>query len=337
MSRTLDLIHRLGQAGFSEAFVRASLPTGWVDQEDESPSGQMITRLLLARRLNLDPVALMDDQVPLGFLHAGPVKFKHMRLGPGLRREALTGFAIGVARILFSVSSAVSENAGFPSASEMRKSVLASGRDHLGFGDVLSLCWSLEIPILHLQLFPAQTKGITAMAVRIGRRHAILVARESGPPAQYMFHVAHELGHIALGHLANSTAIIDADPNDPANDSSELIDDDEEKAADSFAQELLTGNVHFHVDRELGAARGNALELAGLAMVLGEKLGIDPGHVVLTFADTTEEWALAMAAIKYIPDQERKPSSLVNEVLWSQIASTVDAQSWAFLQAVAPT
>jgi len=175
------------------------------------------------------------------------------------------------------------------------------------------------------------------MAVRIGRRHAILVARESGPPAQYMFHVAHELGHIVLGHLANTTAIIDADPADPANDPQELVDDDEENAADEFAEELLTGNAHFRVDRGLGGTQGNANELARIAMATGKKLGIDPGHVVLCFADATGDWALAMSAIKHIPDQEEKPSHLVNEVLWSQIQSTEDAESLAFLQAVAPT
>ncbi|WP_341916995.1 ImmA/IrrE family metallo-endopeptidase [Polaromonas sp. YR568] len=336
MSKTDALLQRLGNAGFSETFVKASLPVGWIEEQDESSSSQMLARLLLARRLNLDPITLMDDGVPLGFLHSGPVKFKHLRLGPGPRREALTGFAIGVARILFSACSFSSQTGHAFSATEMRRSVLASGRDHIGFGDVLSLCWSLEIPVLHLQLFPAQTKGITAMAIRIGHRHAILVARESGPPAQYMFHVAHELGHIALGHLADSAAIIDADPNDPANDPNELVDDEEEHAADRFAQELLTGTSNFRVDRDIKAARGNANELAKLAMISARKLGIDPGHIVLSFANTTGEWALAMAAIQLIPDQEKKPSHLVNEVLWSQIESTVDEQSWAFLRAVAP-
>ena len=174
------------------------------------------------------------------------------------------------------------------------------------------------------------------MAVRIGARHAILVARESGPPAQYMFHVAHELGHIALGHLANTTAIIDADPADPANDTAELIDDEEESSADRFAQVLLTGNESFRVDRQMNATRGNATELAKIAVASGQQLGVDPGHIVLTFADTTGEWALAMAAIQLIPDQDKKPAHLVNEVLWSQLSSNLDEQSRAFLRAVAP-
>jgi hypothetical protein len=213
---------------------------------------------------------------------------------------------------------------------------LESGRDNVGFGDVLTACWSLGIPVLHLRLFPAQTKGVTAMAVRIGSRFAILVARESGIPAQYMFHVAHELGHIALGHLKDSAAIIDADPDDPANAGEELIDDEEEREADAYAQQLLTGVEAFAVSRSLAGKSGNAGELAKRAMQLGAELKIDPGHVVMSFGYATREWPMAMAAAKQVPGQEATPASLVNRVLWSQLDNLTDDHALHFLRAVAP-
>lgn len=214
---------------------------------------------------------------------------------------------------------------------------MSSGRDCVGFGDVLVLCWSLGVPVLHLRVFPGQTKGITAMAVRLGSRHAILVARESGVPAQYMFHIAHELGHIALGHLKNTTAIIDADSEDPANANDALINDEEEHQADCFAQVLLTGVENFNVSRMLTAtsAAGTAKELANHAVRVGADLKIDPGHVLMSFGNATKEWPLAMAAARQIPDQDATPSSLVNKVLWSQLSVTSDEQSFSFLKAVA--
>lgn len=333
MSKTQDLLQRLQHAGFSESFLLATLPD-WAASE-ESPSGQMMLRLLLARRLNLDPEALMDDSLPLGFLQSGPIKFKHMRLGPGPRRDALTAFALGVTRILLAAAP-VGEEAPLPTAAELRKAVIASGRDNIGFGDVLSVCWSLGIPVLHLRLFPAQTKGITAMAVRIGARHAILVARESGIPAQYMFHVAHELGHIALGHLKGISAILDADPDDPANAQDRLIDDDEEKAADAFAQKLLSGEESLEVNRDLAGAKGTAAELAERAKQLGASLMIDPGHVIMSFGHSTKEWPMAMAAAKLIPGQDTTPASLVNRVLWDQLVGLTDEHALHFLRAVAP-
>lgn len=333
MSKTQALLERMQDAGFAEPFLRATLPE-WALNE-ESASGQMMLRLLLARRLNLDPEALMDDSLPLGFLQSGPIKFKHMRLGPGPRRDTLTGFALGVTRILLAASPAQAVDR-IPGAMELREAVMTSGRDNIGFGDVLSVCWSLGVPVLHLRLFPAQTKGITAMAVRIGVQHAILVARESGVPAQYMFHVAHELGHIALGHLAGVSAILDADPDDPANAQEVLIDDDEEEAADAFAQELLSGQRSFTVRRDLAGSKGTAAELAERAQQLGADLMIDPGHVVMSFGHSTKEWSLAMAAAKLVPGQDASPASLVNRVLWDQLASLSDEQALHFLRAVAP-
>lgn len=292
-------------------------------------------RLLLARRLNLDPETLMDDSLPLGFLQSGPIKFKHMRLGPGPRRDTLTGFALGVTRILLAAAPAQTPQP-IPGALELREAVIASGRDNIGFGDVLSVCWSLGIPVLHLRLFPAQTKGITAMAVRIGAQHAILVARESGIPAQYMFHVAHELGHIALGHLKDISAILDADPDDPANAQDHLIDDDEEKAADAYAQAFLSGQESLTVSRDLAGKGGTAAELAERAKQLGADLMVDPGHVVMSFGFSTKEWPLAMAAAKLIPGQDDTPASLVNRVLWDQLVGLSDEQALHFLKAVAP-
>lgn len=337
MSTTANLLERLRAAGFSEDCVRAALPEWWSAEEENSSSAQTLVALLLARRLSLDPQSLLNEQSPVGFLHAGPTKFKHLRLGDGARLRALTAFSQGVARIIFAVMSSEKSEIEYPSANEMRSSVLASGRSRVAFGDVLSLCWSLEIPVIHLRLFPARTKGITAMAVRIGSRFAILVARETGIPAQYMFHVAHELGHIALGHLADAATIVDADPNDPENQPEELVDDAEEQAADAFAQELLSGKHDFRVQRAglQEQSLGTARELAERAISVGEHLRVDPGHVVMTFGDATGEWGLAMAAAKLIPDQLEVPGTLVNKVFWSQIQKASDYESLPFLRAVA--
>lgn len=155
-------------------------------------------------------------------------------------------------------------------------------------------------------------------------------------PAQYMFHVAHELGHIALGHLKDAAAIVDADPHDEANAGEPLIDDDEERAADEYAQELLTGVRHFVVSRNLSGAAGTARELADRAKQLGAEMQVDPGHVVMNYGFSTGEWPLAMAAAKLAPGQDESLSSLVNRVLWEQLPERTGDQSEHFLRAVAP-
>jgi hypothetical protein len=347
MSDTSRLVERLVAVGYPEEFVRASLPDWWTPEQGATTSGKTLVSLLLARRLGLDPETLLDDNVPVGFLHTGPTKFKHLRLGPGLQREALTAYSQGVARIVMAARRGVeSESRHVPSALELRRQVLETGSDYVGFGDVLTVCWALNIPVLHLRMFPAATKGVTAMAIRAGQGHVILVARDTGVEAQYMFHVAHELGHISLGHMRDTVAIIDAETQDldDPNVRSLLSDkasavDEEEQAADAYAQELLTGSKSFNVDRltlATSQGSGTAAELAARALASGRELGVDPGHIVMCFGNTTKEWALAQSAAKLLPQQPERPGTMVNKALWDQLKGIPDEQSAAFLRAVAP-
>jgi Zn-dependent peptidase ImmA (M78 family) len=333
------IVEKLLGAGFSQDLVDASLPDWWNHEEQSSTSARTLVSLLLARRLSLDPATLLDDNLPLGFLHTGPTKFKHMRLAPGDRREALVAFSQGVSRILLSAVEQRGSHAIPTNAAEFREQLLAPGRPYVSFGDVLAACWAVGVPVLHLRVFPARAKGVTAIAVRLGERHAILVARETGAEAQYMFHVAHELGHIALGHLNNIAAIVDADPHDPQNKLDELIDDEEERAADEYAQALLTGAGNFSVVRNTfkGSTLGSPSELAKLALNTGNSLQVDPGHIVMCFGYSTGDWGLAMSAIKLLPAQKERPATLVNRVLWGQLdPSFGDTQAFAYLRAVAP-
>ncbi|WP_197033166.1 ImmA/IrrE family metallo-endopeptidase [Thiomonas sp. FB-Cd] len=332
------IVERLVEVGFAQDFVRASLPDWW-DPTDNSSSAKTLVSLLLAKRLSLDPESLLDDGVPVGFLYTGVPKFKHMRLAPGARRDVLVAFAQGVGRVVLGEMRKAPAQPIPTDPTAIRNLLLGSGRPYVSFGDVLTICWSLGIPVLHLRLFPARTKGVTAIAVRLGEQHAILVARESGSEAQYMFHVAHELGHIALGHLKGASAIVDADPKDPDNDPGELIDDEEEVAADRYAQGLLTGSENFSVDRDGLGTHGTARELAQMAIAVGATMQVDPGHVAMSFGHTTSEWSMAMAAASRVATQSEKPGTLVNRVLWSQLGraeADAMAQSRAFLEAVAP-
>jgi len=342
MATTPDnIVRKLLDVGLSQELVDASMPDWWLPQDQESPSARALASLLLARRLSIDPETLLDDGVPVGFLHTEPTKFKHMRLADGPRRDALIAFAHGVSRILLSMAEDEAGRTVPADPLTLRKALLDPDHPFVSFGDVLAACWSLGVPVLQLRLFPARTKGVTAIAVRLRQRHAILVARETGFEAQYMFHVAHELGHIALGHLDDAGAIFDADPDDPDNRADELIDDEEEQAADSYAQALLTGSANFNVVRldltRNDAKLGTASELAERAIGTGLGLGVDPGHIVMCFGHSTKEWGLANAAAKLLPRQPDKPGTLVNKVLWEQLSrSAQDDQAVAFLKAVAP-
>ncbi len=94
----------------------------------------------------------------------------------------------------------------------------------------------LGVPIIHLRVFPLDAKRMHAMAAKAAGRHAILLGHDAHYPALVAFTLAHEIGHIMLGHIASSSAIIDVgDPlGVPQGDA-------EEEEADRYALELLLG------------------------------------------------------------------------------------------------
>lgn len=199
------------------------------------------------------------------------------------------------------------------SANGLRTRLLAN-TPAIDLRDVLSLCWALGIPVLHLKIFPLAAKRMCAMAVRVQDRYAILLAKESSYPAQIAFYVAHELGHIALGHLVTRPAVVDIE--DPL--SSQRSVDAEEQSADRYALELLTGQPEPRVVTE--ARSYSASALARAVVEAGPELGIDPATLALCFGHSTGRWRKAFGALKVIYGRRASVSRYVNHVAFSQLA-----------------
>jgi len=127
-------------------------------------------------------------------------------------------------------------------------------------------------------------------------RFAILLARDAAYPAPIAFHLAHEIAHIALGHVQDGSAVVDM--SDPTDEADAAGADPEEAAADAYALELLTGQPNPQIVVQ-GPGR-NARELAREAGIVGAKHHIEPGTLVLCAGFVTHDWQLAHAALRYI-------------------------------------
>jgi hypothetical protein len=155
---------------------------------------------------------------------------------------------------------------------------------------------------------------MAAMTVRVGDRCAILLGKDAVYPAHIAFYLAHELGHIALGHLSSDRVIVDLEEANPKLGT----DDVEEMSADRFALELLTGEPEVVVLPS--KKRYVARELARIAMTTGEQLGIEPGTLALCFGYSTGNWPVANAALKHIYSAPKPVWKEVNDVAWTQLA-----------------
>ncbi len=171
---------------------------------------------------------------------------------------------------------------------------------------------------------------MAALTAQVSGRAGVLLARESLYPAVIAYYLAHEIGHLALGHVTEDTpCLVDLD------DSLELgaEADAEERSADAFALELLTGSPEPTVTTENETF--SAASLANTALKAGSELQIEPGTLALCYGHATKDWARAMASLAFVYSNPAKVGPEINKVaeqalLWDALPD----ESEAFLRAV---
>lgn len=136
------------------------------------------------------------------------------------------------------------------------------------------------------------------MVVMTRGRPAIFISKSQDLPAWVVFVLAHEIGHLALGHLASQegSSIVD----EAVNENTAAIDAQEKDANDYAAKLLVGARSSIKI-----MAMDNAERMAEAAKRFGAEQRIDPGHVLLNAANNTKiggrsPYALAQAALKHI-------------------------------------
>ncbi len=289
------LVSQLRRAGISRAAIRAAWPSWWSEEAAATASGRAELRFALARRLGLQPKPLLGERVE--FVWNDEARFKNLDVEHDEHRAALTSFGMSVGRLLLRAAPGGQTDA--LGAEALRAAILA-GSAFVDLGSLVATCWALRIPVAHLRVFPLEAKRMHAMVVGVDGRHAILLGRDAGYPAPVAFTLAHELGHIMLGHLAGVPALVDVE--DPA---LARGGDEEEDAADRFALTLLTGSSEPDIRANL--ERFNAPTLAAAVLRAAPPNGVEPGTLALCLGHRRRAWPVAMAALGYIY-AERKPA-----------------------------
>ncbi|HYJ87580.1 MAG TPA: hypothetical protein VEW46_16075 [Pyrinomonadaceae bacterium] len=310
-----QLRKRLKTLGLSDPAINAAWPMWWSDDADASSSARAELRYSIARKLGLDPHSLLEDDNAPRFTWKEEARFKHLSGESDIEKWAITSFGTALGAILVSGTNVSSVVIG-QSAGEIRAAILAN-QSYVRLVDLLSVCWAIGIPTIHLRVFPWRQKRMAAMSVSVGGRHAILLGKDSFYPAQIAFYLAHELAHISLGHLLNESVIVDLEsypnPDPPAS-----RPDPEEVAADEFALELLTGDPQPVILPV--AAGGGAQSLARAALGAAAELRIEPGTLAMCFGYSSGDWATAIASLRYIYSSAKPVWQEVNNIAMRQLS-----------------
>ncbi|QEH32904.1 hypothetical protein OJF2_13890 [Aquisphaera giovannonii] len=284
-----DLYRRLKSVGLTKRKVRDFiLPDWWDDQIAVNPAAFAEGISYISRHLGLDLASLRDPSGALRFRDTGVCKFKKSK---GTSEDQLQLTRSLATRVAGLVNAATMEPCcPLPkTAAQMRSEILGQGQPWVSLSNLLDYCWSLGVPVVHLSSF-LTTRQPDGMAVKVRGRPVVVLCKKVKASAWLLFILAHELGHIALGHIPDNGVLIDENVDTNEND-------DEEAAANAFAIELLAGAKEAKF--RAGGRWPNAEMLSQRARELGRELQIDPGHIILNYAHTMgkEFFPVANAAI----------------------------------------
>lgn len=302
-----SLRRELRNLGITNRAIDAVWPEWWSREAEGSRSAVAELRYTVARRLGISPGSLFDG--PPRFVWRDEAKFKNLGAASPEEAEILTSFGMAVGRYL---TSAVEVSRELPGSASVLRSAVLGSFELVNLGGLLATCWSLGIPVIQLRLFPLAQKRMHALSVRLGDRYAVLIGRESKYQAQIAYILAHELGHIASGHLRDSAALLDiADP-------LTIIDpDDEEESADNFAMEVLTGDSRLTVESSVTSF--SARQLAQAALETSSEERIDPGILALCLAHATGRWRQGFAALKLMAPGPEDVGGKINDLARQQM------------------
>jgi len=321
-----DLKRRLKAIGLSEGAIAAAWPQWWSDDADASPSARLELHFSIARKLGIDPRSLLDAEGTPRFIWRDEARFKHLSGESDAERAAISSFGRALGALLIGGTTQLIDPANADAAS--LRGLVLENQPFVRLNDLLSICWSTGTPVIHLRVFPRQQKRMAAMAVRVTGRGAILLAKDASYPAHIAFYLAHELGHLLLGHLDREAAIVDLESMHVGSK-----DDREEDEADRFALELLTGTPDPHVvpmNRSY-----NAPALAAAVRDAGPKLRVEPGTLALCFGFSTQNWPVVNAAMRFIYERPKPVWKEVNAVALRELDfARIPEDAHAFLGSV---
>ena len=229
-----SLFKKLSTVGLNESYVRkVGLPSWWSDELNEQPTAVLEGAGHIAQRLRVSLESLLKEDRAVQFKPLPQTKFKYHRQ----QSTAIPNVSCQVASRLTELVSYGVKQPFLPipeSADQVRKEILRCHRQ-VTLETLLDYCWQRGIAVVYFNDYPKNTRKITGLIQWQDNRPVILLSHKRKHPAWLAFHLAHELGHLALGHVQEGMLI-----DDEINQSS---DDGEEIAANDFAVSLLVNGL----------------------------------------------------------------------------------------------
>lgn len=271
--------------------LKKYIPDWWDDELVKSESAVQQVLISLARFANLDIQTVLDNTTPLQFKDC-VCNYKHATNKEQYELKPATALIASVSKIAHQVN--IKKYKSISDALAIRTKLL-DDNPCVNFEALINFCWNQGIPVLYLPELPT-SKKMDAVVVDVDGQPVISITKKCRYESEFLFLLAHEMGHIFHQHLKFGQLLVDEKIDDNLADL-----DEQEKQANLFAVRLLT-------ERDSGFhSNGKWLKsekLAEDAKSLGEQLKIDTGHIILNWAHTETRkaknsnlWGIAYRAL----------------------------------------
>jgi transcriptional regulator with XRE-family HTH domain len=193
---------------------------------------------------------------------------------------------------------------GLPADPNVIRERLIGNASGLSLKTLVDWAWKVGIIVI-----PMSGPGFSAAAWHVGERPVVILKAKQEFSAHWLFQLAHEIGHLALGHASGDDWIVDVDQPQPG----VSTDDDQEQEANEFALALLVPEREQLLE-EIRAGSGQALHeqklwFKGEVERLADERGLAPGllgfvaaYGLPDVAETGDRWGSATNLAKQEAD-----------------------------------
>ncbi|MEI6332795.1 MAG: ImmA/IrrE family metallo-endopeptidase [Pseudanabaena sp. ELA645] len=270
------------------------MPSWWQSITQVTPTNFIQLARALSKVLRLDVQSILRLDTPFEFIAISNQKFKTNKLTEPDQVQLAGHLNSIVAEI---VGNSIREPyIAIPNTpSQIRQEILDT-HHNVDLYSLVNYCWDHRLPVIHFDKFPEGTRKPDGIAANFGDHPVIVVGSTRKFSSWLLFIVAHELGHIVLGHVKDGILL---DENLQTQDR-----DDEEKQANRFAVELLFGKT----DPYLWNQQLDFPNLKRISQIYSKRDHVDQGAVLLNYAKQTNDWAKAIGLLKQIEPRLNAPT-----------------------------
>ncbi|TAL81997.1 MAG: ImmA/IrrE family metallo-endopeptidase [Candidimonas sp.] len=306
-----SLYSTVATLGLTRAQVRKLLPAWWVPEAEKHRDGIAELAMHLSRRLSIDLRSLLAGKIqPKGAV--SNLAFKHRVNVDGSSLSAATYIASSLAQAI--LSALPSKYTPLPEGPMMLQSAVRKvGDGFLGFESLLALCWKHGIPVIPLPNLPVGVRKMDGAVLQVRNRPVIVIAKKKSSRAWLSFILAHEMGHIALGHLKPGSTIIDVSLQETTTYATDSSNDQQEADADAFALKAMGGSDVKSVISNWPSDL-SPVELAVSARQASQRTKIEAGHFILRHAFDSKRWADAVSALGFLREDLDPESILLSHL-----------------------